>query len=291
MRYISKADVKACLPDDWDTKAQSALKKVQDVYDADPENKAGRSKAIDGNALWSDLRELFKKLSNNKCWYCESIIKRTSMPIDHFRPKSGVKECPEHGGYWWLAYDWENYRLCCTYCNSFGSEKTRGVAGGKGTEFPLWNENQRATCPTSDCSEEQPLLLDPFIKADTSLLWFEPSGNVMPHPRRCKDMAGLPYKRAETSIRIYNLLEDDLKEQRGALCTQIEKKARNADKYFTKYSGGDSTALEAYEENLTFLSEAVEKGAEYSKAAIHTLMHIRTECLTAETILEECVGG
>ncbi len=290
MRHIPKAEVKAILPEDWNEKSTAALEKLEGVYANDPEDKRKISKTIDGNTLWSKLRAPFAKLRNNKCWYCESIIKRSHKPIDHYRPKNAVRDCSNHGGYWWLAYDWENYRLCCTYCNSFGKEETRGVAGGKGTEFPLWEEKSRQ-CTRGSCAGERPLLLDPFKKADTSLLWFESNGNVIPHPTKCEDTDGYAYKKAEVSIAIYNLREDDLKECRGTLCDEIETKARNSDKYYAKYLNGDAMAYEAWEDNLEFLSKAVGKNAEYSKAVVHTLMHIRNECEMANTILEECVGG
>jgi hypothetical protein len=44
------------------------------------------------------------RIYNEKCAYCESIYRAVdSRDIEHFRPKAGVTEAPEHPGYWWLA--------------------------------------------------------------------------------------------------------------------------------------------------------------------------------------------
>ena len=44
--------------------------------------------------------------------------------VEHFRPKSAVLDDPLHGGYWWLAYDFQNYLLSCSLCNRV-RKKTR----------------------------------------------------------------------------------------------------------------------------------------------------------------------
>lgn len=51
---------------------------------------------------------------NNKCWYSEAQDSVSSVHVDHYRSKGRVKgengATPE-GGYWWLAFNWNNYRI------------------------------------------------------------------------------------------------------------------------------------------------------------------------------------
>lgn len=100
-----------------------------------------------------------------KCAWCEEVrpILR-ELDVDHYRPKARVTEWggtppiisdtppPEINpgpGYWWLAFEWENYSLACKTCNE----------GWKRSLFPV-------VAPRSGCVEgveatETPLLLDP----------------------------------------------------------------------------------------------------------------------------------
>ena len=66
----------------------------------------------------SALRELFV----NKCAYCESSLVGGDMDVEHYRPKGGVSEVPDHSGYYWLAYDWENLVASCSFCNRLRRE-------------------------------------------------------------------------------------------------------------------------------------------------------------------------
>lgn len=77
-------------------------------------NSIARNAIIDANEnLWHELKQHLSSLSNNKCWYTESINAAAHCHVDHFRPKKEV--IGEDGkileGYWWLAFDWQNYRF------------------------------------------------------------------------------------------------------------------------------------------------------------------------------------
>lgn len=65
-----------------------------------------------------DVKRTIWKFQNKKCCYCERKrdLKRES-DVEHFRPKAEVKDEPEHRGYWWLAYLWDNYFIACKSCN------------------------------------------------------------------------------------------------------------------------------------------------------------------------------
>ncbi|MBZ4331365.1 hypothetical protein ACIHQR_08800 [Corallococcus coralloides] len=52
------------------------------------------------------------------CAFCERGLGEDRRgDVEHFRPKSAAKEAT-HNGYWWLAYEFENYLLSCSTCNS-----------------------------------------------------------------------------------------------------------------------------------------------------------------------------
>ena len=42
--------------------------------------------------LWSAVKEHYRALSHDKCWYCETSTHRMPGEIDHFRPKAGVEK-------------------------------------------------------------------------------------------------------------------------------------------------------------------------------------------------------
>jgi len=138
---------------------------------------------VRNNDGWGLLKDWLSNLSFGKCWYCESKSARAPMDVDHFRPKllvtvDGVK-VTTHKGYWWLAYDWMNFRLSCQRCNRPFTTSFDLVAG-KRNEFPLRDETTRAHGPVDDVSLEQPRLLDPCQLEDVSLLAHCLDGNVQP---------------------------------------------------------------------------------------------------------------
>jgi hypothetical protein len=68
-----------------------------------------------------------------KCAWCERYCEwKRQLDVEHYRPKAEVtrwegspplvsdvppKQVPISRGYWWLAFDWNNYSLACGPCN------------------------------------------------------------------------------------------------------------------------------------------------------------------------------
>lgn len=127
---------------------------------------------------WVALRDAFAVYSNDKCWYVECKNLGTDDDIDHFRPKSGVKEEPSHTGYYWLAFDWTNLRLSCHRANRPRTNAETGETGGKAGHFPLIDPARRANGPDDDLAREVPALIDPTRMEDVILLTFTPNGEV-----------------------------------------------------------------------------------------------------------------
>ena len=135
---------------------------------------------------WGLLKKWLAGLSYGKCWYCEACSERAVADVDHFRPKAGVTcnrtTLSNHDGYYWLAYDWLNYRYSCQRCNR-PEEDENNILRGKANEFALVDEKLRNNGPTCSNNEE-PLLLDPCKLSDTKLMAHLISGTVeASHPK------------------------------------------------------------------------------------------------------------
>jgi hypothetical protein len=208
---------------------------------------------------------------------------RSYNAVDHFRPKNSVAECKGHTGYWWLAFDWTNYRFSCTFCNTYGSRQARGTEGGKHNHFPLWDDSRRAWKPKDRLLSEQPLLLDPISASDPPLLWFDPDGSAVPHPR-CGAEDSYLYSRARNSIRFYHLNQPDILERRQAICRELIRLVDQADLLYSSYEDGDMTARAALASNLAALRNAISEKAEYSATARAMLMELRGRSQVADLI-------
>jgi len=277
MRYI---DVRALqLPPGWEQAAETAKRDLA----AAPDVRA-RAAALDQHsAVWTSLKAVLGALSHGKCWYCESSERRSSNAVDHFRPKSAVLEDSEHEGYWWLAFDPTNFRFSCEFCNSYGSNRTRSVAGGKRTHFPLLDPTTRARDTTSDVHEEIGLLLDPTVRVDPPLLWFDPDGTAGPRPGLRS--TGVMHLRVRTSVEVFNLNEARITDARLELSTAVHDLVNEGDAYWAKFEAGDPTAKHAFEHTVERLCALVRPAAEFSAAARSALLRLRANSVVPEIVL------
>lgn len=262
--YISELYI----TDEWEEEAAQALEAIQDL---DPDQ---RKDAIDKlSSVWAKLKEQLASLSDNKCWYCESRQDRSDNAVDHYRPKKRVDRYPgidgfqvnSREGYWWLAFDWKNYRYSCTFCNSRRKDVVTDSAGGKGNYFPLINEIERMLLPEEKArlKLERPYLLDPTSSEDCMLLWFETDGRAVPryqeHPARSK--------RAEISIDLYHLDHSVLKRKRRNLHFEIEHLIDQGNTFYDGYLNNDPMAVAGFNEVRRQLGEKVAPHAECTSAA------------------------
>lgn len=142
-------------------------------------DKNRRNRLIDKyRKRWTIVREIFDEFSYGKCWYVECKNLGSDDDVDHFRPKGGVMEDPDHPGYYWLAFDWINLRLSCHRANRPRVNPETGETGGKAEHFPLLHPAERSREPGDGWRREAPALLDPTDPADPVLLSFKPNGEV-----------------------------------------------------------------------------------------------------------------
>ena len=141
-----------------------------------------RKKFIDDHsAVWGEIKGKLLEMSHNKCWYSEAPDAVSDWHVDHFRPKKRALDADktEHEGYYWLAFDWKNYRIAGSYPNS-PHKDDQGVTRGKWDYFPLANGCARADWDHRDCGSEICLLLDPANENDPKLLTFDEEGIPFP---------------------------------------------------------------------------------------------------------------
>jgi uncharacterized protein (TIGR02646 family) len=269
VRHIDLDLVRSLLPADWEQRAAEALREVENLPQKERNERINRR-----DALWRELKPILSCVSHNKCWYCETRDIRSDNAVDHYRPKSSIAECKDHTGYWWLAFQWVNYRFCCAFCNSHGSEATRGSAGGKHDHFPIWDDTKRVWDRNGNLDDELPMLLDPTWESDPGLLWFDLDGRAVPHPA-CGDEHSYLYQRADQSIQLYHLNQAAIQEKRLALCQLIIRLIRKSDRLFLKYEQADATAREALAGTIALLQSTLRDDAEYSETARAMLMNLR----------------
>jgi uncharacterized protein (TIGR02646 family) len=158
-----------------------------------------RAKYIREYGSWGLLKKWLANASGQKCWYCEGKSTRAPFDVDHYRPKLGITvdgvKLVGHDGYYWLAYEWTNLRLSCQRCNRPENDDS-DILRGKANEFPIQDETQRCTLPSSSLTTEVPRLLDPCVETDCELLAHGIDGEVKP----ASSTGTWEYQRADYTI-------------------------------------------------------------------------------------------
>ena len=133
-----------------------------------------RNALIDANrAHWAELKSWLLALSAGKCWFSEVRELYSHYDVEHFRPKKEAKalDSTMRDGYWWLAFDYMNFRACGTV----GNRK-------KGGWFPLQNGSLCSTYANPCEESESRYLLDPVDDDDVAMIAFDEEGKVIPMP-------------------------------------------------------------------------------------------------------------
>ena len=122
---------------------------------------------LKANSAFEEIREVLKAMASGleRCMYCEDSL---GTDIEHFRPK---RHYPEH------AFDWNNYLLACSHCNS----------NEKRDRFPLDEHGQ-------------PLLIDPTVDDPSEHLLLTPTTGKFENRTR----------KGEQSIEVFGLARETL---------------------------------------------------------------------------------
>lgn len=222
-----------------------------------------------------ELVNWLSDLNFKKCWYTETKFGGDYQEIEHYRPKKGTKDIDgnvlvSHPGYYWLAFELSNYRLCKSRPNR-----------KKGTFFPIVDERFRASSNAHSWRDETPFFLDPLKETDVILLSFNDNGvPVAQNGISVKDI-----KRVDFTIDKYYLDERVLNIRRRqtwqtsrALYYSYLREIKEANKL------GSPAARAKAEEELIKLKQMLVPSSEFSAVAKESLcklgdpMAIRIAC-------------
>jgi len=211
----------------WQKRAQAAVEKAKEDYP--PLHKTGKGPLFSfSEKLWGELKSHLQTLFHDKCAYCEASFRDVAWgDVEHFRPKRKVtddKNAPillsdgsglPHPGYFWLAYDPENFLPSCQLCNQ---------APAKLNQFPV--QGARASAPGDDLEAEKAVLLNPYRDGDDDPrhhLRFVPSREGVSFGT----VVGVTEK-GKISVRVYRLNREMLIEKRRAAQDAIRNELKTA---------------------------------------------------------------
>lgn len=149
-------------PQDWVDEAERITEQLR----AAPDANARKALREQYEGFWRDerIRNWLLSHFNDKCWYSEAYETVSPLHVDHFRPKGNIND--GHGnqlgeGYWWLTFEWENYRIAGHLINS-----------KKGDIFPILHGHRANADDPFSLDQECPTLIDPCT-LDAGLISFE----------------------------------------------------------------------------------------------------------------------
>lgn len=158
--------------DDWLAKSAQLLTDMAAMETAG--DRDARNGLIDANRKhWGDLKTWMLALSGGKCWFSETRDLYSHYDVEHFRPKKEARNLDGtvRDGYWWLAFNFMNFRVC----GNVGNRK-------KGGWFPLQTGSLCSSFDTPCEESESRYLLDPIDDDDVSLIAFDEEGKAIPVP-------------------------------------------------------------------------------------------------------------
>lgn len=250
MRHI---EIGAKSPDAaWIKKADALTKSLISA-----KTKVKRYEIIDKNQkVWGGIKKFLKDLNHGKCWYSESKEDYSYMHVDHFRPKKAAKgiDKKDHGGYWWLAFEWTNYR----YCGSIGNNNKLDKFAVRG--------NTKAKNVSDPIADELHYFLDPIKRSDTEKLTFDQEGKAIPLAVNPKDW---DFIRAQYTIDNLKLNDDGVKEARKKVWNDCRLLIKEITVLLSEVQKIPSVAKDQkIEDKMLELKKYLAKEAEYSSAAI-----------------------
>jgi len=242
-------------PQEW---IDEAIKLKQELAALTPEE---RSQFIKHNSeFWGRIKAHLLKLSYGKCWYTEAKEIASVYHIEHFRPKNKILhlKADECGGvettindetYWWLAFDWKNYRISASRPNT-----------AKNCYFPLRIGSAFAR-KKEDIENEVPALIDPTERDDVLLLDVDLEGRVCPAAEKDTWEA----QRVQISIRVYDLNYQPLVDQRVQVQNRCKRLICELISISKDIKNNNNTyARTAYKEKISELRNMMEPHEELS---------------------------
>ncbi len=284
MRFIDNNELKCRMGvrkfNAWNKKAADHVGKLKGL------NKKQRADYFLKHGDWTELYRFLSELSSHKCWYTEAPENSGEWEIDHFRPKNRAKNddgtVHSADGYWWLGYDWRNYRLAGSFINKRRKDKFNNneEINGKGDYFPL----DLATCKPclfdGDLDDEVPYLLDPTVFRDTTLIGFDKDGKpISNYPIGCFEE-----KKVKISIEFLHLDNTVLNRNRKEVWENTEKEIVEVSKKL-KASTNQAMRNKVYNDSFMKLKSLTSKAKPYSSVALSCLSANQNEHVWIKSML------
>jgi hypothetical protein len=197
------------------------------------------------SAFWGKFKPQLEILSNERCWFTESPDWVSPFHVEHFKPKGKVDplkvdlkfteftRADWSLGYWWLAFNWKNYKLACFALNT----------SNKQNYFPLGPASTSAVNPSQNHSAETHVLIDPCIAQDVDLITYN-MWEVVETADKTTQLS--EFERARVSIEVYGLNKiEKLVNQRKTVLGTCNKHLKRANEKFDEFQNfADQYSLE-----------------------------------------------
>lgn len=215
--------------------------------------------------VYRKFHDWLLNLSYGKCWFSDTDSYFQHFDVEHFRPKMQCKDGfgNKREGYWWLAFDWENLRIC----GNVGNRK-------KGSFFPLAEGSHPATATSRDHSEEVPMLLDPINEYDASIVDFNQFGEIVPSIGTSE----FDEERLRVSVERYKLDFERLEEGRRLVWEECESLINLCQNQLKKYS---KTKKPIYRDRATGTMARISGLVNYKKKQLSSVV---VSCLLASEL-------
>ena len=239
----------------WLAESNRLMAEMEDLNSCG--NRDERNKLIDNNSQhWGKLKPWLLALSGGKCWFSEAKEIYSHLDVEHFRPKKEAKTITGdvEDGYWWLAFDYMNFRAC----GNVGNRK-------KGGWFPLQEGSLHSSFDNRCEESETHYLLDPIDCDDVNLLAFDEEGNAVAAPG-ISDWEKL--RVTETVIRLKLNEHEALTEERRKIWNKVSILIEKYHKAKAQcHNGGNPVAKEKAKNFARQVMEMTRADAELSSVA------------------------
>lgn len=248
MRFIDIEKLKELAQNDSSLASWTDIERTH-IEILKPKNKTERSEYLKSNTDWNKWIDKLKEISHGKCWYTEAPSNSTFWAVEHFRPKNRAKYGEGKNdilveGYWWLAYDIENFRLAGSVVNLRRGEENSGEILGKGNYFPLYLKQCKPCEPHQNHKQEMPLLLDPTNFKDITLISFDAGGSMIPASPK-NEYEKLKIETSETFLALNHPQIKDGRQKTWKACLDLIGKAE-------KYRGYENNPQNEQELNKIY---------------------------------------
>ena len=236
-------------------KKTQMYQQLQELHEAD--NREARNEFIDAHsAHWGQLKPWLEALSKGKCWFSEVRETYSHYDVEHFRPKKEAKavDGTKRDAYWWLAFNYTNYRLC----GNVGNRK-------KGVWFPLQDGSIESTYEQQREEVEDYYLLDPIDEHDVTLIAFDEEGNMVPAPH----ISAWETQRVEETIKRLKLnAHVALTEARREIWQEMSREIESYEAAIARcQTGGNPAVREKAKSHVRKIRSMTEQKAELSSVA------------------------